>query len=411
MGYSLQPSMSLRKEEIMAWWENDRVTQRKKLIMEWLSGDFTVTELARRHDISRPKVYKWIERYDALGPEGLQDRSHRPHNCPHATPDFVIEEAVRIRSSRRVPVGADKVRTLLRTAHPDWPIPTKQTLHNHFVRLGLVAKPKRRRRSEHPGRPNSEMDAPNRIWSVDFKGDFKMRNGVRCYPLTIQDGYSRYLLACQGLPGTRFLDTKRVFIRVFQEFGLPERIRSDNGVPFSSAHSLARLSQLSVWWITLGVLPELIEPASPHQNGRHERMHRDLKAETTIPPAGNQSAQQRRFNEFVAYYNDVRPHEAHDQVPPAALYQPSPRPFPTKIPPIEYPAHFEVRKVSANGGIRWHSRWINVSQLLGGHFIGLEEISPDVWAVFFGPVQLGWLHLDKGVIIDHDGSSSRNPRL
>ncbi len=395
----------------MAWWETDRVTQRKKLIMEWLTGDFSVAELARRHDISRPKVYKWIRRYDEFGPEGLEDRSHRPRHCPHATPDFVIEEAVRIRLSRRVPVGAGKVWKLLHTTHPDWPIPTQQTLHNHFVRLGLVATPKRRSRSEHPGRPNTEMDAPNRIWSADFKGDFKMRDGVRCYPLTIQDGFSRYLLACQGLPGTRFLDTKRVFTRVFREFGLPERIRSDNGVPFSSAHSLARLSQLSVWWITLGILPELIEPASPHQNGRHERMHRDLKAETTIPPAGNRSAQQRRFNEFVSYYNDVRPHEAHDQAPPASVYQPSPRPFPNKIPPIEYPAHFEVRKVSTNGGIRWHSRWINVSQLLGGHFIGLEEISPDVWAVFFGPVHLGWLHIDKGAIIDHDGSSSRNPRL
>ncbi len=395
----------------MTWREIDRVTQRKKMIVEWLSGDFTVTELAHRFDISRAKVYKWTQRYERFGPEGLQDRSRRPRSSPQATPKYVIEEAVRIRMSRRVMIGAGKVRMRLCTEHPDWPIPSRQTLHNHFVRLGLVPEPKRRRRSRHPGRPSTDMDAPNRVWSADFKGDFKTRDGWRCYPLTIQDGFSRYLLACQGLPGTRFLDTKRVFTRVFREFGLPERIRTDNGVPFSSALSLARLSQLSVWWIRLGILPDLIEPASPHQNGRHERMHRDLKAETTIPAAGNRSAQQRRFNEFRSYFNLVRPHEAHDQATPASVYEPAPRPFPSKIPPLEYPPHFEIRKVSTNGGIRWHSRWINVSQLLGGLFIGLEEISPDIWAVFFGPLRLGWLHIDKGAIIDHDGSSSRNPRL
>lgn len=395
----------------MAWWETDRVTRRKQLVMEWLSGDFTVTELAARHDISRDKAYKWFRRYKEQGPEGLEDRSHRPHSCPHATPDYVIQAAVRMRKSRRRPVSAEIVHTRLLTEHPDWPVPTARTLHNHFVRLGLVHKKRRSPKTQHPGPPSTPFDAPNSVWSADFKGDFKTRDGRRCYPLTIQDGFSRYLLACQGLDGTRFLDTKRVFTRVFREHGLPQRIRTDNGVPFSSALSLARLSQLSVWWVRLGVLPDLIEPASPHQNGRHERMHRTLKAETAIPPAGNRSAQQRRFNEFRHYFNHTRPHQALNMQPPASLYQPSVRPFPNNIPPLEYPAHFELRKVSTNGGIRWKSDWINVSQLLGGLYIGLEQISDLAWAVFFGPLSLGWLHIEKGTIIDHDGTQSRNPRL
>ena len=162
--------------------------------------------------------------------------------------------------------------------------------------------------------------------------------------------------------------------------------------------------------IKLGILPDLIEPASPQQNGRHERMHRTLKAETAIPPAGNRSAQQKRFNEFRSYFNDVRSHESLDDHTPSSVYEPSPRPMPSQLTSPEYPAHFEVRKVSSNGGIRWHSAWVNVSHLLGGEFIGLEEIAAGVWAVSFGPVSLGWLHIDKGAILDHDGSSSRNPR-
>lgn len=181
-------------------------------------------------------------------------------------------------------------------------------------------------------------------------------------------------------------------------------------MPFVSI-ALGRLSRLSIWWIELGILPDLIEPASPHQNGRHERMHRDLKAETTIPPAGDRTAQQRRFNKFRRYYNEVRPHEALGQKPPGSVYPPSPRRLPRRIVPPTYPAHYELRKVSTNGGIRWDTNWMNVSHLLGGKYIGLEEISPDIWTVYFGPVRLGWLHTKRSAILDHDGTSSRNPKL
>ena len=383
----------------MPWMETDPVKERKKLLMEWLSGDFSVTDLSERHGVSRKTAHKWIGRYEAEGTAGLEDRSRRPDHCPQATDPWVLEEAFRIRTSRRVPIGAGKVRSRLIEAHPEWTIPSERTIHKHFRSRGLVKPPRRSRRRPHPGRPTALFDAPNSIWSADFKGQFKTRDGIYCYPLTVQDGYSRYLLGCQGLAGTRHKDSKRVFTRLFQEYGLPERIRTDNGVPFASM-ALGRLSRLSIWWIELGIRPDLIQPASPQQNGRHERMHRDLKAETTIPPAGNRGAQQRRFNEFRTYYNQVRPHEALDQRPPASAYEPSPRPFPKKLEPIEYPVHYEVRKVSTNGGIRWNSAWVNVSHLLGGKYIGLEEIAPGVWAVFFGPVSLGWLHMERGAILD-----------
>jgi putative transposase len=394
----------------MPWLETEPVKERKKLLVEWLSGDFTITELSERHEVSRKTAYKWIGRYKAEGPDGLRDRSRRPIHCPQATTPEVLEAACQLRVSRRVPIGAGKVRARLLDSHPDWVVPSERTLHKHFRRLGLVKRRRRSRRRPHPGPPTAPFDAPNSIWSADFKGQFKTRDGIYCYPLTVQDGFSRYLLGCQSLPGTRFLESKRVFTRLFREFGLPQRIRTDNGVPFASM-ALGRLSRLSIWWIELGIRPDLIEPASPQQNGRHERMHRDLKAETTIPPAGNHRAQQRRFNEFRTYFNQLRPHEALDQKPPASVYQPSPRPFPNKTTPPQYPAHFEVRKVSSNGGIRWNASWVNVSHLLGGKYIGLEQIAPDIWAVFFGPVSLGWLHIDKGAIIDDNGSSSRNPKL
>jgi len=393
----------------MTWLETDPVTERKRFIMEWLSGRLAMTELCRRHEISRKTGYKWIGRYEREGPEGLEDRSRRPHDCPWAAQSEVIEEAIRLRYSRRQLLGARKVRPRLVELFGEQGVPSERTLHNHFLRRGLVKKRRRSRKRPHPGKPTSPFDVPNSIWSADFKGQFKTRDGIYCYPLTVQDGFSRYLLGCQGLAGTTFVDTKRVLTRLFHEYGLPTRIRTDNGTPFASM-ALGRLSQLSVWWIKLGILPDLIEPASPQQNGRHERMHRTLKADTTIPPAGNRSAQQRRFNEFRIYFNDVRAHESLDNRPPASVYEASPRPMPSKLSTPEYPAHFEVRKVSSNGGIRWHSAWVNVSHLLGGEYIGLEEIAPGVWAVHFGPVSLGWLHIDKGAILDHDGSSSRNPR-
>lgn len=383
--------------------------ERKRFVLEAQGGLFSHSKLCRRYEISRKTGYKWLDRYKREGPDGLTDRSHRPHSCPHATRSEVLEAAFELRR-HRPRWGADKIRARLIVLHPGWSVPSPQILHKHLRRQGLVNKRRRSLRRPHPGPPTAPFDAPNSIWSADFKGQFKTLDGVYCYPLTVQDGFSRYLLACHGLSGTTYAGSRPVFTRLFREYGLPERLRTDNGTPFASM-ALGRLSRLSVWWIKLGILPDLIEPASPQQNGRHERMHRDLKAETTRPPAGHRSAQQRRFNTFRSDFNEIRPHEAPGQKPPASAYQPSARPFPSKFVHPEYPAHFELRKVSTNGGIRWHSAWINVSHLLAGEYIGLEEVAEDVWSVYFGPVSLGYMHVRKGAILSHDGSSSRNPRL
>ena len=343
-----------------------------------------------------------------LGPESLADRSHRPEQCPHATAPAVIREILQLRKAWRW--GARKLHELLLEAHPASEVPAPATIHRILVRHGRVRRRRRSQLRAHPGRPQTPITGPNVVWSVDFKGQFKLGNGRYCYPLTVQDAYSRYLLACDGLAGPLLQPTQQVFRRLFRTYGLPERIRSDNGQPFASC-ALGRLSQLSVWWLRLGVRPELIQPASPHQNGRHERMHRDLKAETTQPAAPSLSAQQRRFDAFRRTFNEVRPHEALDQRRPAALYSPSDRLYLPRLQPITYPEHFELRRVSTNGGIRWNRRWVNVSHILATLSVGLEPLTSGTWNVFFGPVHLGWLDERDYRIHDRRGRIERERHL
>lgn len=235
------------------------------------------------------------------------------------------------------------------------------------------------------------MSAPNVIWTADYKGQFRVGDGSYCFPLTVQDGYSRFLLGCRALTGTTTAECRPIFLRLFQEYGLPEILRTDNGVPFAT-QALGRLSQLSVWWIRLGIYPELIEPGHPEQNGRHERMHRTLKRATARPPAASRRSQQQRFEVFRTEYNTVRPHEALGDDSPAAHYTRSPRTLPSQLPSMVYPGHFEQRLVSANGGIRWFHDWVNVSHVLAGETIGLEEVDAGEWDVYFGRLRLGRFH-------------------
>jgi transposase InsO family protein len=371
--------------------------QRTQFMADYLRETLAVTELCALYGISRKTGYKWIDRYLHDGPAGLQERSRRPHRSPNHTPEHVI--AALLEARRRHPWwGAKKLLVLVAKGHPRWPWPARSTVCDILRRHGLVPKPRIRRPIGHPGKPTTPIAAPNDVWSADFKGQFKTGDGQYCYPLTVADGYSRYLLGCQALASTRVADAKPVFTRLFQAFGLPKRIRTDNGVPFAT-HTLARLSQLSAWWVRLGILPELIEPGHPQQNGRHERMHRTLKAETTRPAAATRRAQQGRFDRFRAEFNEERPHEALDLRTPASVYTPSPRPMPTPLLPLEYPDRFEVRYVSANGGIRWNRRWVNVSITCVGEYVGLEEIDDGVWNVYFGPLKLGRL-LEKHMRIE-----------
>jgi putative transposase len=390
----------------MPWREASPMDQRTQFIADHLRDMLSLTELCELYGISRKTGYKWIDRYVRQGPAGLEERSRRPRRSPNATSEEIVGAILEAR--RRHPSwGGKKLLALLQRRHPRWSLPGRSTACDILSRHGMVPRRRQRRRIGHPGKPTSQILAPNDVWSADYKGQFRVGDGRYCYPLTVADGFSRYLLGCQVLPSTAVAEAKPIFMRRFHEYGLPKRIRSDNGVPFAT-NTLARLSTLSAWWVRLGILPELIEPGHPEQNGRHERMHRTLKAETTRPAAGSLAAQQRRFNIFREEFNDERPHEALDNATPAACYTTSPRPMPERLPPLEYPDRFEVRYVSANGGIRWNSRWVNVSIVCVGEYVGLEEIADGVWNVYFGPLRLGRLHERRMRIEDAYGRLYRH---
>jgi transposase InsO family protein len=363
--------------------------QKTKFIADHLRGTFSMTELCTSYGISRKTGYKWIDRYLHEGPAGLEDQSRKPYRAPNATSLHIVEALLEVRG-RHPSWGAGKLLAFIARRHRGWELPARSTANEILKRHGLVAKKPSRRRVGHPGKPMLSMDSPNACWCADFKGQFKTMNGVYCYPLTVTDGHSRFLLACHGLTSTKVEEAKPIFTRIFKEYGLPMRIRTDNGVPFAT-NTLARLSQLSAWWVRLGVMPELIEPGKPQQNGRHERMHRTLKAETTRPPSNSRLAQQRQFDRFRTEFNQERPHEALGMKTPASIYTPSPRAMPDRLPPLHYPDHYEVRYVSANGGIRWANQWVNVSTTCVGEHVGLEEIDDGIWNVYFGPLKLGRL--------------------
>ena len=365
----------------MPWRDASPMDQRTQFIGEHLRGGRTITELCDDYGVSRKTGYKWIERYLRQGAAGLEERSRRPRRSPNETAEEIVTAILDAR--RRHPSwGGKKLLALLHRRHPRWLLPGRSTACDILSRHGMVPTRRQRRRIGHPGKPTSQILAPNDVWSADYKGQFRTGDG-RYYPLTVTAGFSRYLLGCQALSSTAVAEAKPVFTRLFQEYGLPTRIRTDNGVPFATT-TLARLSKLSAWWVRLGILPEFIEPGRPDQNGRHERMHRTLKAATTRPAAGSLSAQQRRFNDFREEFNRERPHEALDQQTPASCYAGSARTMPAKLPPLEYPDRFEVRYVSANGGIRW--------TVCIGEYVGLEEIDDGIWTVYFGPLKLGRLH-------------------
>lgn len=362
--------------------------ERVQFIADHLAGAFTLAELCRRYGISRPTGYELIRRYQAEGPSGLAARSRRPHTHPQATAAELVQAVVTAR--RKHPTwGPVTIVNRLRLSAPDqrWPAPS--TAGAILKAHGLIAARRRRPPAVVSKRPLTAMDAPNVVWTIDFKGEFRTRDAAWCYPLTVMDGCSRYLLACQGLAAPRTAPTRAVLERVFSEYGLPTRIRSDNGVPFAGPTTVARLSRLSVWWIRLGIVPELIQPGCPAQNGRHERMHRTLKRQTARPPAANRAAQQRRFGAFRREYNEERPHAALNALTPAMVYVPSTREMPGRVPPVGYPGHYDVRAVMSNGCMKWRNHTISVSDVLVGEHVGLEEIDEGVCAVYFGPVRLG----------------------
>jgi putative transposase len=375
----------------MPWRVQTPMSERRQFVDDYLRGTGSMTVLCASYGISRRVGYKWLTRFLIEGDRALGDHSRRPHTSPWAV---VPEIATLLLTARqRHPTwGPRKILAYLGPRHPQLTLPAASTVGALFKRHGLVRPKRRRPRPGHPGRPTSPILAPNDVWTADFKGHFALAAGGRCHPLTIVDGYSRYLLACHALHHPTSTDSQAVFTRVFQEHGLPDRIRTDNGTPFAST-ALNRLSTLSVWWLKLGIRPELIEPASPQQNARHERMHRTLKAEATRPPKATLRAQQRRFNTFRLEYNTERPHEALHGQPPAAVYRPSRRVFPTRLPGPEYPSHYLSRYVSTNGGVRFHRQYVTIAPALIGEYVGFEEVADGRWAVYFYDYLLG--HLDE----------------
>jgi transposase InsO family protein len=386
------------------------MSERVRFIADLLSGEVSMTELCDEFGISRKTGYKWKERYEDHGVAGLEERSRAPITHPHAYPDEVVQLLISLR--REHPGwGARKLIAFLDRRHPDVNFPAPSTVNEMLSKRGLLRRRRRRVRSAKYREPLRLYEAPNAVWCADFKGHFDV-GGRRCHPLTITDGYSRFLLACRALSAPRTIPSRRVFEAVFREYGLPDVIRTDNGAPFSTL-TVAGLSPLAVWWLRLGILPERIMPGRPDQNGRHERMHRTLKAETASPPARNPRAQQRRFDGFRDEFNWERPHEAIGQRTPSDLYCPSSRPFPQRLPEPEYPRHFIVERAYVNGHVRVDNISWYISTSLRNELVGLEPLLDDRWRVHFGPLALGILdpkhtrsvqHERVGRVLPCDGS-------
>lgn len=365
------------------------MSERIKMIGSWLGGDYAVSELAVAYGISRKTAYKWIERFEAGGAAALEDRSRAPHHHPNAV-GREIERALLELKAQRPLWGAPKLRRKLELVLGADHCPAESTVSEILRRHGLSRIARRKRRAVPSTQPFAACQQANAVWCADFKGWFRTGDGNKCTPLTISDGHSRYLLRCQGLDGsTGFTTVQPLFIATFREYGLPQAIRTDNGPPFASP-GLGGLSALSVWWLRLGLNLERIEPGQPQQNGRHERMHRTLKAATAQPPRANLRQQQKAFDTFRCEYNEDRPHEALGQRTPAQFYQPAARDYPERLPtPPGYPDDWQKRKVRPSGQIKWKGREIQISQALVGQEIGLKPIADAEWAIYFERLELG----------------------
>ncbi len=370
----------------MPWKETCPMDERLKFIADCLKDEWSLSDLCQYYGISRKSGYKWLARYLAEGPSGLHDRSRAPNHHPNAVHKMIQDRIVAFRAEHPH-WGPRKLVHRLRQLEPDtrWPAPS--TVGEILKRYGLTVPRRRKRRTPPYAQPFREGLQPNDVWCADFKGWFRTQSGTRIDPLTISDAVSRYLLRCQALMRPTSTTAQAVFTAAFQEFGLPAAIRTDNGAPFAST-GLGGLSRLSVWWLRLGILPERIRPGHPEENGRHERMHRTLKQATAQPPRATPKAQQQAFDRFRTEYNQERPHEALDMQTPAQHYQPSPRPFPARLPEMEYPSGYLVRRVRSNGQIRWQGRLIFVSEVLIGHSVGLIEVDNGTWRLDFGTLKL-----------------------
>jgi len=366
----------------MPWNETSPVDQRERFILDVRAGLFTMTELCERYGISRTSGYKWVDRADEGGRLALGDRSRAPHHCPHRIPPALADMLCAARRAHPQ-WGPKKLLQYLEPRHRRISVwPAISTVGDLLVREGLVTKRRRRRRSVHPGTVPPHTTEPNDLWAADFKGQFRTGDGIYCYPLTITDQHSRYLLTCHSLRNVQTIGAKPAFERAFREYGLPRAIRTDNGVPFAT-QAVHGLSQLNVWWMRLGIQHQRILPAHPQQNGAHERMHKTLKAGAIRPPRATLPAQQRAFDAFRREYNEVRPHDTLAGQTPASIYRTSPRPYPKRLPPIDYPGHYLVKRITSGGTFRFGRRLLFLATPLEGYDVGLDEVEDGIWSIYF----------------------------
>jgi len=371
----------------MGWKETCAVEERYRFIQDWQSEEWSFAEVCRRCGVSRKTGYKWLERYQTEGLEGLWDQSRAPRHHPNEVVEEVAEAVLQARRDHPH-WGPAKLAAWLRREAPEIPWPAVSTIGAMLQRGGLTVARKKRRRATPSQSPLRHAGAANQVWCADFKGWFRCGDGSRCDPLTISDGYSRFLLRCQALKSMDGETTRGPFEASFREYGLPDAMRTDNGEPFASV-GLGGLSSLSVWWIRLGIRVERIRPGKPQQNGRHERMHRTLKQATAAPAAATLRTQQQAFDRFRQEYNEERPHEALGMKTPAQYYQTSTRPYPSRLAELGYDSEWTIRKVGPCGTMGWRGAKIFVSKVLANEPIGLEPIDDGVWRLWFSDYPLG----------------------
>lgn len=371
----------------MPWKEATQVDEKRRMVILAGSGLYQKRELAEMFGVSRPTVDLWIDRYSEFGEAGLVNRPSIPHSLPHRKSEEVRRRIIEEKKAHDA-WGPRKIIDYLRRVEPEISWPSPSTAGNLLEAEGLVRK--RRSRRKNPGERKATEIEPTEsgeMMTADHKGQFRLGDRSLCYPLTINDPVSRFSYAIDALDSTSFANAKPVFERVFCEYGLPRWMKTDNGCPFCST-AIGGLSQLSVWWIKLGITHVRTHPGCPWQNGAHERMHRTLKASTTRPPGKDMKSQQRLFDEFQHDYNEIRPHESLNGNAPITALKPCSRPYPERTPSVDYPGHYEVRSVRTDGRIKWHGRFHFISEVLVGERVGLEEIDDGIWSLSFSFVEL-----------------------
>jgi transposase InsO family protein len=381
----------------MPWKVINQMDLKIQLVSDWDNGCSCITALSQKYGVSRPTIYKWLDRYERLGVEGLKEQSRAPKNSPNRTSQTILDLVIQEKLNNRKR-GPKKIRARLKRQYPALYFPVASTIGSWLKKEGLVEQRKKRLHVPPYTQPFSACDAPNDVWSIDYKGQFHMKNGHVCYPLTLSDNFSRFLLGCQALEGPRYDPTRLCVEAIFREYGLPTAIRFDNGTPFAG-RCIGGLSRLMIWWILLGIIPERIAKGSPQQNGRHERMHRTLKNEALDPVARNLKEQQEAFDIYRHDYNHDRPHESLCDQTPSDYYEKSNQPYVERPHPPDYGHDYRVRHVRHNGEIKFMGRMFFITELLAGQPVGLKEIADGLWRLQFSFYALGSIDLRKNKVI------------